>query len=257
MGPLSLAQFLPANVFGALLIFTRIGTAMTLLPGFGEVYVPQRYRLLFAVILSALLLPILQPMLPALPSSPSELTLVLGAEAAVGVFIGTLTRLVLGALETAGQIVSIQTGLSNALIFNPLQATQTSVPSALYGVLGVLLIFLTDTHHLILRGLLDSYMIFTPGKLPPVGDLSQTVAHAAAGSFRLALEMAAPFIVSGTIFFVALGLIGRMVPQIQVLFVGQPLQIIGGLLIFALVVTAGMSRFLDAFVQQFNIIVPN
>jgi flagellar biosynthetic protein FliR len=253
---LSLEQFLPANIFAALLIFARIGSAMMLLPGFGEAYVPQRYRLLLAMILSVLMLPILAPLLPALPSSPSELLLLLGAEVAVGLFIGTLTRFVLAGLETAGQVVSIQTGLSNAMIFNPMQATQSSVPSALYSVLGVLLIFLTDMHHLMLRGLLDSYMIFTPGKLPPIEDLSQTIAHAAAGSFRLALEMAAPFIVLGTVFFVALGLIGRLVPQLQVLFVSQPLQIMGGLLLFGIVIAAGMGWFLDAFVQQFNVIVP-
>jgi len=254
---LSLAQFLPANIFAALLIFARIGTAMMLLPGFGEIYVPQRYRLLLAMILSGLLLPILEPLLPALPASPSALLLVIGAEIAVGLFIGTLTRIVLAGLETAGQIVSIQTGLSNAVIFNPMQATQSAVPSALYSVLGVLLIFLTDMHHLMLRGLVDSYMIFTPGKLPPVEDLSQTVAHAAAGSFRLALEMAAPFIVLGTVFFVALGLIGRLVPQLQVLFITQPLQIMGGLLLFAIVIASGMGWFLDAFVQQFNVIAPS
>ena len=253
---MSLEQFLPANIFAALLIFARIGSAMMLLPGFGEAYVPQRYRLLLAMILSVLMLPILAPLLPALPSSPSELLLLLGAEVAVGLFIGTLTRFVLAGLETAGQVVSIQTGLSNAMIFNPMQATQSSVPSALYSVLGVLLIFLTDMHHLMLRGLLDSYMIFTPGKLPPIEDLSQTIAHAAAGSFRLALEMAAPFIVLGTVFFVALGLIGRLVPQLQVLFVSQPLQIMGGLLLFGIVIAAGMGWFLDAFVQQFNVIVP-
>jgi len=213
--------------------------------------------LLLALILSGLLLPILEPLLPALPASPSELLLVIGAEIAVGLFIGTLTRIVLAGLETAGQIVSIQTGLSNAVIFNPLQATQSAVPSAFYSALGVLLIFLTDIHHLMLRGLLDSYMIFTPGKLPPVEDLSQTVAHAAAGSFRLALEMAAPFIVLGTVFFVALGLIGRLVPQLQVLFITQPLQIMGGLLLFTIVIASGMGWFLDAFVQQFNVIVPS
>jgi flagellar biosynthetic protein FliR len=92
---LLLEQFLPANLFAALLIFARIGSAMMLLPGFGEIYVPQRYRLLLAMILSVLMLPILAPLLPALPSSPSELLLLLGAEVAVGLFIGTLTRFVL------------------------------------------------------------------------------------------------------------------------------------------------------------------
>lgn len=252
-----LAQFLPANLFGALLIFARIGTAMMLLPGFGEVYVPQRYRLLLALILSALLLPILAPLLPVMPESPAELVLVVGAEIAIGAFIGSLTRLLLAALETAGQVISIQAGLSNAQIFNPLQASQSAIPSALYSMLGILLVFVTNTHHMMLRGLLDSYMIFTPGHLPPLEDLSQTVAHGVAGSFRLAIEIAAPFIVLGTAFFIGLGLIGRLVPQLQVLFVSQPLQIMGGLLLLAVVMSAGMGWFLDGFVQQLTVIAPS
>ncbi|HKT16578.1 MAG TPA: flagellar biosynthetic protein FliR [Stellaceae bacterium] len=251
-----LAQFLPANAFAALLIFARIGSAMMLLPGFGEVYVLQRYRLLLAVVLSLLLLPILAPLLPAMPSSPSALVVMLSAEIAVGVFIGTLARTLLAGLDMAGQFVSLQTGLSNAVIFNPLQSQQSPIPSSLYSVLGVLLIFLTNLHYLMLRGLVDSYMIFTPGKLPPVEDLSQTVAHAVAGSFQLAVEMAAPFIVLGTVFFIAIGLIGRLVPQLQVMFVSQPLQIMGGLLLFALVLAAGMGWFLTAAGQQFALFVP-
>ncbi len=252
-----LAQFLPANLFAALLIFARIGTAMMQLPGFGEVYVPARFRLLLALILSGLLLPILAPMLPGLPSSPSALFIVLGSELAIGLFIGTLARIILSALEMAGQVVSLQAGLSAAQIFNPLQATQSPIPSTLYSMLGVLLIFLTDMHHLMLRALVDSYMIFAPGHLPPVEDLSQTAARAVAGSFRLAIEMAAPFIVLGTVFMVGIGLIGRLVPQIQVTFVSQPLQVLGGLLLFALVLAAGMGWFLDGFVRQFSMIVPS
>ncbi len=251
-----LEQFLPTNVFAALLIFARIGSAMMLLPGFGEIYVPVRYRLLLALILSGLLLPILEPMLPAMPGSPSALLLVMGAELAVGIFMGTLTRVMLSALETAGQVVSLQIGLSAAVIFNPLQASQSPIPSALYSTLGVLLIFVTNLHHVMLRALLDSYMIFVPGKLPPIEDLSQTITHAVGGSFRLAIEMAAPFIVLGTVFFVGLGLIARLVPQLQVMFVTQPLQILGGLVLFALVIGAGMGWFLDGFMQQLNIVVP-
>jgi flagellar biosynthesis protein FliR len=251
-----LEQFLPTNTFAALLIFARIGGAMMLLPGFGDVYVMPRFRLLLAVIISVLLLPILAPLLPGLPSSPSQLIVLLGGELAVGVFIGTLARVLLSALESAGQVVSLQTGLSAAQILNPLLATQTTIPSTLYSMLGVLLIFLTDLHHVMLRGLVDSYMVFTPGQLPPVEDLSQTAARAVAGSFKLAVEMAAPFIVLGTVFMIGLGLIGRLVPQIQVLFVSQPLQVMGGLLLFAVVLAAGMGWFLDGFMQQFAVIVP-
>jgi flagellar biosynthetic protein FliR len=253
---MNLTQYLPSNAFALMLVFARIGSALMLLPGFGELYVPQRYRLLFAMIFSGLLLPILSPVLPPLPDNPSQLVLVLGGELVIGVFIGTLTRLILSALQTAGQLVSIQTGLSNAQIFNPMEASQDAIPSVFYALLGVLLLFLTDLHHMMLRGLVDSYAVFVPGKLPPVEDLSQTVAHAVSASFRLAMEMAAPFIVLGTVFMVGLGLVARLVPQLQVLFISQPLQIMGGLLLMGLIVASGMGWFLDVFVQQFQIIVP-
>lgn len=254
---MNINEFLPNNTFGALLIFARIGTAMMLLPGFGEVYVPQRYRLLFALIFSALLLPVLSPILPPLPASPADLVVVLGSELLIGAFIGTMTRVILAALQTAGQIVSMQTGLSYAQVFNPIEASQDSVPSGFYAALGVLLIFLTNTHYLMLRGLVDSYAVFQPGHLPPVEDLSKMMSHAVGASFTLAMEMASPFIVLGTIFMVGIGLIGRLVPQLQILFVTQPLQILGGLLLMGLLAATGMGWFLQGFDQQFQLIIPS
>ena len=254
---MNLTEFLPTNAFALMLVFARVGSALMLLPGFGEVYVPQRYRLLFAIIFSGLLLPIVAPVLPPMPTSPAQLVLVLGGELVIGLFIGTLTRLILTALQTGGSIVSLQVGLSNAQIFNPMESTQDAIPSVFYAMLGVLLLFLTDLHHLMLRGLVDSYAVFVPGKLPPLEDLSQTIAHAVSASFRLGMEIAAPFIVLGTVFMVGLGLIGRLVPQLQVLFVSQPLQIMGGLLLMGLIMASGMGWFLDVFVQQFQIIVPS
>lgn len=254
---MSIEQFLPINLFAFLLIFARIGAAFMLLPGFGESYVQARYRLILALIMSGLLTPILAPILPSLPSDPMGLFFVLGGELLIGLFIGTVTRVLLSALETAGTLISMQLGLSNAQIFDPAEAAQGSIPSSLYGMLGIVLIFVTDLHHMLLRGLVDSYTLFTPGVLPSVGDFSEVMARTVAGSFRLAIEMASPFIVLGTLYFAALGIIARMVPQLQVLFVIQPLQIIAGLFIFAVVTVAGMERFLDSFVHQLGLVLPS
>ena len=251
-----LEQFLPANLFAAFLIFTRLGTAMMLLPGFGELYVPQRCRLLLALALALLLTPIIGPLLPALPESPARLAILVGGEAMIGIFIGLIARIMVSALETAGMVVSLQAGLSTALMFNPLsEQAQSPLPSALYGMLGVVLIFVTDLHHLLLRAAVDSYALFTPGAMLPLGDFSDTVAKFVAGSFRLGVEMAAPFIVLGLVFFVALGVVARMVPQLQVLFIAQPLQIVGGLLVFAVALVAGMRWFLEVFAQQLGSLV--
>jgi flagellar biosynthesis protein FliR len=247
----ALTQFLPAQLFAALLIFCRLGSAMMLLPGFGEVYVLQRYRLLLALGMAGLLTPVLAPHLPALPASPARVALIIFGEIAVGIFIGTLARMMVAALETAGMMISLQLGLSAAAMFNPMSDQDSSpLPAALYGMLGVVLIFLTDLDHLMLRAAVDSYALFQPGALPPVGDFTATVVRFAAGSFSLAFELAAPFIVLGLVFFVALGVISRLVPQLQVLFIAQPLQILGGLVLFSVVLVSGMRWFLEAFAQQ-------
>jgi flagellar biosynthesis protein FliR len=246
-----LQQLLPANLFAVFLVFARIGSAMMLLPGFGEFYVLQRFRLLLALLISLLLTPVLAPLLPPLPDGVVPLVSLVGGEVLIGIFLGTVSRILLSALDVAGTIVSFQLGLSAAQIFNPMLAAQGTLTATFYGMLGVLLIFLTDLHHLMLRALVDSYAVFAPGKLPPLGDLSETVVHSVAAAFLLGMEMSTPFIVLGLVFFIGLGLIGRLVPQLQILFVTQPLQITGGLLAFGLVLATGMRWFLEVFAQQF------
>ena len=251
-----LAQLLPANLFAVMLVFARAGSAFMLLPGFGDLYVPQRYRLLLALVFSALIASVLADTLPALPESPAELAILVGSEIGVGLFIGSVARILLGALETAGMIISYQVGLSAAQIFNPTAAAQTAVFGAFLTVLGVLVIFLTDTHHLLLRALVGSYSLFPAGQLPAVGDLSDAMARIVATSFTLAAELAAPFIVLGVIFYVALALLSRLMPQLQIFFVALPIQIIGGLAVFALTLYAVLDWFLGAFTDALGTILP-
>jgi flagellar biosynthetic protein FliR len=151
------------------------------------------------------------------------------------------------ALDTAGMIVSFQLGLSTAQIFNPALAQQGAITGAFMTMLGVLILFVTDTHHLLLRALVGSYDTFRPGVFPLVGDLSDMVAHVVGASFRLAAELAAPVVVVGTVFYVAMGLLSRLMPQLQIFFVILPLQVAGGLLIFGFTLVAVMRWFLGGF----------
>lgn len=246
-----LQQVLPANLFAAMLIFARVGSALMLLPGFGEFYVLQRYRLLLGLFIAALLTPVLAPMLPAMPAKAFDLVAIVGAEATIGLFLGLVSRILLSALDIAGTIVSFQLGLSAAQIFNPTAAAPGTLTGTLYSVLGVLLIFVTDLHHLLLRALVDSYAVFAPGVLPPPGDLSDMIARSVAGAFLIGMELAAPFILLGLLFYIAIGIVGRLVPQLQILFVTLPLQILGGFLALGMVLAASMEWFLEAFARQF------
>jgi flagellar biosynthetic protein FliR len=255
-GRAMLSQLLPAQLFGPILVFARLGSALMLLPGFGELYVPQRYRLLLGLLLAALVAPVLAPALPPLPPTPSGLASVLGAELVIGLFLGSVARLMLLALETAGSIISMQLGLSSAQLFNPMLGQQGSLPGTMLMGLGVIVIFATDSHHLLLHASVDSYGLFAAGQLPPLGDLANAMARMAAVSFRLGLELSAPFLVAGTVFFAALGILSRLVPQLQIFFVTLPAQILGGLAILALTLTAVMRWFGEHFAEAAQHLLP-
>src|SRR3990170_6035906 len=194
-----------------------------------------------------LLPPPVAAVLPPLPDSPWRLLLVLGGEIAVGLFLGTAARLLLVGLQTAGMIVAFQINLANALANDPASAQQGSIAGNLFMAVGVLLIFATDLHHFLLRGLLDSYGTFLPGALPPAGDMADMATRVVSASFTLAVQIAAPFILVGLIFNLGIGLIARLMPQIQIFFVAMPLQILLGLTILLLGLSVGMMWFLDRF----------
>ncbi len=112
------------------------------------------------------------------------------------------------------------------------------------------MIFVSDLHHLMLMSIADSYTVFRPGAPLPLGDFSQSVIRVLSDSFVLGIQFAAPFIVVGTIFYAGLGLLGRLMPQVQVFFIAMPLQIMLAFFIMALTLSAGMLWFLSRFQES-------
>jgi flagellar biosynthetic protein FliR len=112
-------------------------------------------------------------------------------------------------------------------------------------MLGVTLFFATDMHHLIIFALNDSYTLFEPGELPASGDVAALVTKTVAGAFRIGIQLSAPFLVFGLLFNLGLGLLSRMMPQMQVFFVALPLSILLGFLFMVLVIGSMMGIFLD------------
>jgi flagellar biosynthetic protein FliR len=150
-------------------------------------------------------------------------------------------------LETAGQLIANQVGLSSASIFNPQIAAAGSLPGSLLSMVAVLLLFVTDLHHMMLRALIGSYDLFPPGAVLPIGDMSQAVLGAVAGSFKLGVQLSAPFIMVVLLLMVGLGLVARLMPQIQVFFIAQPLQLSLGLLILSLAAPPILLIWLDRY----------
>ncbi len=240
-------QWLTAEAFAAFLVFARVGAAVALLPGIGEVYVSTRIRLIFAGGLALLLAPVVRAQLPVEPGTPVELLILLATEIGIGIFIGSATRMTLNALQTAGAIVGMQTSLSAAMAFDPSTAQQGALTGSFLGAVALIVIFAGDFHHLMIRAIADSYTLFPPGETWPVGDFSRVMVQLVASSFSLGVRMAAPFIVFGVVFFLGLGLLARLMPQMQVFFVSQPAQILLGLMLLAATLVASMLVFINSF----------
>lgn len=241
--------FLSGHVYAFVFIFSRIGSTLMLFPGIGESYVPARMRLMFAFLISFILTEPLLSRIPAIPDDVAHLTGTLAYEILIGLFYGTYLRLLVGILETSGSIIAIQTGLSNATVLNPTLGVQSALPSALLSITGLVLLFITGLDHVLLRGLVATYDLFPPGGAYLPGDMTQVIIHEVNSSFVIGIELAMPFMVIGLLMYVALALMQRIMPQVQLFLVVLPVQIWGGFILLSLTVASMMTlwlRYMDS-----------
>lgn len=221
----TLEYFVVGEVFAFLFIFARLGGAFMVLPGFAEIYVNARARLMLAVMFSIALVPMLKPYLPEVPGSPGVLIILLLAETMVGVFFGMLARFMIIAMHIAGSVISYQSSLAIATLFDAGVGGQTTVVSNFLGLSALVFIFAMDLHHVMIMGIVQSYQLFIPGEFPVVGDMAEVIAKLVTDSFRIGVQLAAPHMVFAMLFYLGSGVLARLMPTMQVFFVIMPLHI--------------------------------
>jgi len=241
-------SFLPALAAAFMLAFARIGAMVMLMPGFGETNIPVRIKLSIALLLTLIMLPLHRQAYQIDMQSLTSLLVFMLQEIFIGVVLGATARVTLGALQTAGSVIAQQMGLGFVTSVDPTQGQQGLLIGNFLTLLGVTLLFATDSHHLVIAALNDSYKIFAPGEMMTSGDVASLATRAFAAAFKIGLQLSAPFLVFGLVFNIGLGVLARLMPQMQVYFVGAPLSIFAGFLILAAVLAAMMGTFLDYFV---------
>lgn len=235
------------QVWAGGLIFARTASILMLIPGVGEAYVPPRIRLSLALVLTLALWPVVAGTLPALPSTVGGMAGWVIREAVVGLMIGLLLRMFMAALSTAGEIVSLQTTLSFAQTANPLQASPGSTIATFLTLLGVTLLFATNTHHLFIAGIVGSYQLMAPAKPLMLNDFAAVAVRTMGEAFLLGVQLSAPVLVFALIFNLASGLVARVMPQFQIFFAAAPLSVILGLSVFALSLGVLGTVFIDRY----------
>ncbi len=236
-------SFLPVLAAAFLLTFARVGTMVMLMPGVGELNLPARVRLTIALLLTAVLLPAHEKAYTVDLRALAPVLTMLFQELVIGALLGMTARLAVSALQVAGSVIAQQLGLGFVTAIDPTQNQQGMLVGNFLSVLGITLVFATNMHHLVIAAMNDSYTIFRPGEMPLVGDAAQHIVRVVATAFRIGIQLSAPFLVFGLLFNLGLGVLSRLMPQMQVFFIGLPLSILIGLLLLLLVIGAMMGTF--------------
>src|SRR4030081_2696336 len=249
-------SLLPALAATFMLVFARIGAMVLLLPGFGEANIPVRIKLAIALLLTLVILPLHRAAYYVDMQSLTPLLVLMVHEIVIGIVLGATARVTLAALQVAGSVIAQQMGLGFVTAVDPTQGQQGLLVGNFLTLLGITLLFATDSHHLVIAAPNASYSISSRGEMMPSGDVAALATRAFAAAFKIGMQLSAPFLVFGLVFNIGLGVLARLMPQMQVYFVGVPLSILAGFLILALVITAMMGTFLDYFIGVMHDMIP-
>lgn len=235
----------PELVFAGGLVFARIGSILMLMPGFGEPSIPMRIRLSFALLVCVVVGPLIAPVLPPMPEQPLMLAGLVVGEVITGLMIGAVGRIFMAVAAIAGQVIGMQSGLAMAQSFDPSQGQQGALVATFLNLTFLVLLFATNIHHLLLEMMVNSYSVFEAGRLPSMADGAAWALEAFIDAFRIGVQLAAPLIVFGLTFYLALGVLSRLMPQAQIFFIAMPSNIMVGLFILTIALGAMSAVWLE------------
>jgi flagellar biosynthesis protein FliR len=224
----------PSTVLAAFILFSRIGACLMLMPGFSSPRVPTNIRLFLCFAITAGLAPMLTPDIVKIlkDDAPFDVIRLIISELMVGGLIGFMGRIFFAALETFGTAIAMLTGLANSVGAPISEEEPLPAIASLLTFVATVLLFVMDLHWEVLRGIVASYHTIPPAtEFIPRSGLIQ-VADCLSRAFFLALRIASPFVMFSIIVNLAIGLTGKLTPQIQVYFIATPFIVAGGVFLF-------------------------
>ncbi len=215
-----------------LLLATRLAALFVMTPILYAMPLPGTVRLLFVVgLAAAIAMPLAGT--PVAVQDAGTLVAALVQEVAIGATLGLGVLMAFAGFAVAGRLIDVQVGFGIAQVFDPLTRTQVPVLSSVFGLVGVLLFFLVNGHHALLRGVAFSIERFPLGQPWSSGATAGPLFAQAAGLFTLGFALAAPVVLCLLLIELALGVVARNLPQINMLVLGIPVKIVAGLLVLS------------------------
>lgn len=224
----------PREVIIFALVLSRVAGIFAALPVFGGRSLPLRIKVLAIVMITLVSFPALTFTPPAMPTDVFSLGVLLLREAAVGLMLAFITQIIFAAVEFGGQIIGMQMGFTISQIIDPTQGGQTQIMSVLQTLLATLLFLSMNIHHLFIRTIVDSFSIIPIGGFHLNGEIITFLVKRTMDVFVIGVRLAAPVMVSLLLASVALGVMARAFPQMNIFMISLPLNIGIGLIVLGM-----------------------
>lgn len=224
-----------------ILAFVRFTGLLVSAPVLGSGNVPARVKVGLALLAAMLMTPTIPALAQPLPSEPIPFAIYGVGELLIGLTIGFAMTIVFAAIQVGGQIMDLQTGFGLINVFNPALETQVPIFGFFFFLLGALFLLAVDGHHEMIRALASTFRVIPLGGFVVRPVMLRELSSMGSAMFYDGLVIAAPVAGAMMLAYVTMGLVGRVVPQINLFVVGFPITISIGLLVVAFAIQVYMA----------------
>ena len=213
------------EVIAFILVLTRVAGIFAAFPVFGGQRIPLQIKVVAILMITLVCFPILSVTPPAMPTDVFALAILILCEMVIGLALAFIAQIVFSAVEFGGQIVGMQMGLTISQIIDPTRGSQIQIMSVLQTLFATLIFLSLNIHHLFIHAIVDSFRIIPLGGWHLNGEIITFLIGRAADVFIIGIRLAAPVMVSLLLTSVALGVMARAFPQMNIFMISLPLNI--------------------------------
>ena len=232
-----------------LLTLMRVSLIVFLMPFYGGETIPAPVKAALCLILALALWPHLSFPAGAFPAHPLGIIVILLGELILGMTLGMCVHFIFAGIQTGGELLGFQMGFTMVSLVDPLSGARVSITSHLLYMVSLLTFLTLDGHLHLLRALAESFTLLPPGGLTMRGNLVDNVLSLSGGMFVLAVKIAAPVMAAIFMVELALALMARAAPQMNLLTLGFPIKIAVGFFFIGLLFTVLSLRMEDTIIE--------
>jgi len=239
-------ELITSELLGFALVVTRISAFLLIAPVFGWRTIPVRIKVAVTVLLGIFFSVTGLSHFEAGQVTPIEAVLLLADEASYGFALGLIASVLFSVVKIGGRIIERQMGLAMAQVLDPFTGERSQPLGSLLEMIFILIFLSANGHHIFLLLIEKSYEAFPAGHIPTIAVLARGVVSATSAMLTASLRLAAPILAAFILLLVALAILARIVPEMNIFFISFPLRVGLGLWMVAMFIP-----FIQGFVSEF------